>query len=119
VRRAAPEGFPRAARLRKRSEFLRVQQRGKKVVAGPLVGLALPSGASTARLGVTVSSKVGNAVIRARVRRHLREFFRRHRAGLPPLDLVVIARSEASRASGAELRAAFAALLSSLDRNFA
>ena len=115
---AARKGFPRAARIRKRADFLRVQQRGRKLVSGPLVGLALPSGGTPARLGLTVSSKVGNAVVRARVKRHLREAFRAQRAGCPPVDLVVIARPEAAEAIGLELRQAFTALLGSLERHF-
>ena len=43
ARAGAAEGFPRSARIRKRADFLRVQQRGKKVTSGPLVGLILPA----------------------------------------------------------------------------
>lgn len=55
------------------------------------------------RLGVTVSRKVGNAVVRNRVKRRIREWFRREGAQQAPgLDLVVIARPPAARlASGA------------------
>jgi ribonuclease P protein component len=116
ARSVAAEGFPRSARIRKRADFLRVQQRGKKLSAGPLVGLILPSSTPTARLGLTVSSKVGNAVVRARVKRQLREVFRRRRHGCPAVELVVIARPAASQASAAELAAAFGALLSSLEK---
>jgi ribonuclease P protein component len=116
ARAGAAEGFPRSARLRKRADFLRVQQRGQKVISGPLVGLVLPGTAPTARLGLTVSSKVGNAVVRARVKRHLREVFRRRRAACPAVELVVIARPAAKEASGKELAAAFNELLSSLQR---
>ena len=112
----AAEGFPRSARLRKRAEFLRVQQQGKKLTSGPLVGLVLPGAGPTARLCLTVSSRVGNAVVRARVKRQLREVFRRRRAHCPPVELVVIARPAAGVASTRELAAAFAALLSSLER---
>jgi ribonuclease P protein component len=118
ARAGAAEGFPRSARIRKRADFLRVQQRGKKISAGPLVGLALPAAGPTARLGLTVSSKVGNAVVRARVKRQLRELFRRRRASCRPVDLVVIARPPACAATSAELSEAFAALLSSLERLF-
>lgn len=49
------------------------------------------------RLGITVSRRVGNAVVRNRVKRHVREWFRRARPGLQPdLDVVVIARREAA-----------------------
>jgi ribonuclease P protein component len=45
------------------------------------------------RLGLTVSSRVGNAVARNRVKRWLREIFRHHRNALPPgVDVVLIAR---------------------------
>jgi ribonuclease P protein component len=116
ARAGAAEGFPRSARIRKRADFLRVQQRGKKVSVGPLVGLILPASGPTARLGLTVSSKVGNAVVRARVKRQLREVFRRRRHSCPAVELVVIARPAAREASSGELAAAFGALLSSLER---
>lgn len=45
------------------------------------------------RMGVTVSSRVGNAVTRNRIKRLLREIFRAHRAELlPPQDIVIIAK---------------------------
>lgn len=45
------------------------------------------------RLGVTASRKVGNAPIRGRVRRLVREYFRRNRTAFdPPRDVLVIAR---------------------------
>ena len=115
-RAGAAEGFPRSARIRKRADFLRVQQRGKKVSSGPLVGLVLPGTGPIARLGLTVSSKVGNAVVRARVKRQLREVFRRRRLQCPPVELVIIARPSAREASSAELAKAFGVLLSSLER---
>jgi len=111
--------FPKEARLRKRPEFLRVQDRGEKVAQGPLVILALRSPSGSSRLGVTVSSKVGNAVTRVRIRRHVREFYRQHRGEFPEgVDVVVIARGSAKQASGASLRAALQALLPHLNRRF-
>jgi ribonuclease P protein component len=110
--------FPKASRLRKRREFLAVQQ-GKESVqvsAACLLALALPNGTDHARLGLTVSSKVGNAVTRNRIRRQLREWFRAHIDELPKgFDVVVIARNSAATASHADLGRAFgqvAALLS-------
>jgi ribonuclease P protein component len=50
-------------------------------------------GIPTARLGVVTSKKVGNAVVRSRVRRLLRESFRLHQHELKgPVDLVLVAR---------------------------
>jgi len=53
-----------------------------------------------ARLGITVSRRVGSAVARARVKRRVREWFRRTRDALQSgKDLVVIARAGAAEAS--------------------
>ncbi len=56
------------------------------------------------RLGVTVSRKVGSAVIRNRIKRLIREAFRLQRHRLPQtLDLVVVAKRAAREATYAEL----------------
>lgn len=56
------------------------------------------------RLGITVSRRVGGAVVRTRVKRRLREWFRRHREMFPPgNDYVVIARPSAATVSTDEL----------------
>ncbi|MFN7132225.1 MAG: ribonuclease P protein component, partial [Myxococcales bacterium] len=74
----------RRQRLQKRGEFRRVQDRGQRYTSGTLILLILPNAAGHRRLGVTVSSKVGNAVARNRVKRWFREVFRKHRNLLPP-----------------------------------
>jgi ribonuclease P protein component len=84
--------LPKAARLRRRREFLQIQQRGRRLYAGEVLVLAIESGGSGPRIGITVSSKVANAVGRNRVKRWVREAFRAVRPDLPPVDLVVIAR---------------------------
>ncbi len=85
--------LPKAARLRRRREYLLAQQRGRRLYTGEVVVLALDSGAGRPRIGITVSSKIANAVRRNRVKRWLREAFRGIRDTLPPVDLVVIARA--------------------------
>ncbi len=91
----------KAARLRRRREFLEVQQRGTRLYAGDVIVLARDSGGDRPRIGITVSSKIANAVERNRVKRWVREAFRAVRGELPPVDLVVIARSGA-KAMGLE-----------------
>ncbi len=62
------------------------------------------SGGAATRLGITVSRRVGGAVVRARVRRRLREWFRKNRVVFPTgNDYVVIARPMAARITAQEL----------------
>lgn len=69
-----------------------MQQRGRRLYSGEVLVLALEAGGTRARIGITVSSKIGNAVARNRVKRWVREAFRTVRDELPPVELVVIAR---------------------------
>jgi ribonuclease P protein component len=69
------------------------------------------------RLGLTVSRRVGHAVVRNRLKRRIREWFLRHRSMLPTgVDLVVIARAPAARLSWTELEADLCALVASEGR---
>jgi ribonuclease P protein component len=109
----------KSARLRKRREFLLVQNQGVKISAACLLALALPNGTDQARLGLTVSSKVGNSVTRNRIRRRLREAYRHRRALLPKgIDVVLIARQSAAQADTRELTAAFEVVVSQLNKRF-
>ena len=51
------------------------------------------------RLGLVVTRRLGKAVQRNRVKRLLREFFRRHQTGLPAFDLVIMAKKGAQALS--------------------
>jgi ribonuclease P protein component len=95
--------FPREARIRRSSEFKVIATAGRRLSSGSFVMLVGQSpAASQARLGVTVSRKVGNAVVRNRVKRRIREWFRRDgQALVAGRDVVVIARSAAANLSGA------------------
>lgn len=65
-----------------------------------------PSELPAARLGVTVTRKVGIAVIRNRIRRWVREAFRRERRGFAPgIDMVWVAKRSAATGSYAEVHA--------------
>ena len=92
----AEHTYPPAARLRKRPEFLRLKDAPRKFASRGILVVWQDNGLACARLGVTVSKKVGCAVIRNRVKRFVRETFRNSRLLLPAVDLNVIARSEAA-----------------------
>jgi len=70
-------GLPRSARVRKRGAFVEIQRDGKKTAGTALLMLVLPQRKpGPARLGLTVSRRVGGAVVRNRVKRYAREVFR-------------------------------------------
>ena len=85
-----------------------MQQRGRKLYAGEVLVLGLDAGRARPRIGITVSSKIANAVGRNRVKRWVREAFRAERAGLPAVDLVVVARRGATEMGLAGARRALA-----------
>jgi len=85
----------KSGRLTRRAEFLRVASKGKKAAIGGVVLQALPRpDTGPARLGFTVTKKVGNAVVRNRTRRRLKEAARLLLAARPVtgVDLVLIGR---------------------------
>ena len=100
--------FGAAARLHRSAEFLRLQRNGVRFQSPHFVLYAgnLDNDAEHVRLGVTVSRRIGNAVVRNRVKRRLREFFRTEmRASLPAgTSIVVIARSGADALEPATIR---------------
>jgi ribonuclease P protein component len=89
--------FPRTARVRRRREFTRIQGEGVRVHTSAFtIVAARRSRDERARLGLTVSKRVGNAVVRNRVRRLVKEIFRRLAGDLSEVDLVVIAKPGAA-----------------------
>ncbi len=91
----APDRKAPATRLTRRAEFLLVAGKGRKAPVPGLVLQALPrADDGPARLGFTVTKKVGNAVVRNRTRRRLREAARAVLAETPVrgVDLVLIGR---------------------------
>jgi ribonuclease P protein component len=101
-------------RILRTQDFKRVVKFGKRRVSGSFVVVMASNSSADARksdekrhrLGVTVSKRVGNAVVRNHVKRCIREWFRHARAGLPgQSEIVVIARRTARDLSGAEMAA--------------
>jgi ribonuclease P protein component len=85
----------RQQRLKQGRDFARVRREGQRLTCGCLAAnwQLLPAGMPT-RLGVVVGGRLGKAVIRSRIKRLLREAFRRHQRDLAqPADLVLVARA--------------------------
>ena len=106
----------RGARIRHRRDFLRVQKTGTRVHGQAFTVVAAPGATGRARVGCAVSKRVGNAVVRARVRRMIKETFRRVATRLPPADVVVIAKPFAAELVRRKLADVAAVLTPAMDR---
>src|SRR5262245_38162845 len=73
------ERFPKSSRIRRRDEFLRLQRLGRRSTGKCFVVITAKRIQGGSRLGITASRKVGGAVVRNRVKRLIREFFRRRK----------------------------------------
>lgn len=117
---SAPEvhfRFPRSCRLTARKQFLMVYDRGRRMGSRSLTLFGLPNSVETCRLGITVTRKFGSAARRNRVKRILRDVFRRRRGELAPgLDLVVNAHPSMRDRSLAEIEQEFMTTFSRLVR---
>lgn len=102
------EAAPQPGRLKRRAEFLRAAAKGRKAAIGGVVLQALPRDDSMpVRVGFTVTKKVGNAVVRNRTRRRLKEAARLllHERGLTGADLVLIGRESTRKRNFKALQA--------------
>ncbi len=112
------ESLLREDRLRRRTDYLRCYEQGRRR-RGRLVTLFVVErepGATGPRLGITVTRKVGNSVIRHRIKRRVKEIYRRwsQRNQLPPSDILVHLRPQAGEADFATLQKELIQLLSQL-----
>lgn len=91
------QGFPKAERLLKRSEFLRLSSRSRKIHSQHFIILRGETSGLSTRIGITVSRKTGNAVARNRCKRLIREFFRLNKELFLSSDYNIIAKPGAAR----------------------
>lgn len=122
------EGFPPRLRIRRRREFLAVQRSGRKHHLSSFLVFVAPRkppladaspevsdldvGGPPTRLGITVTRKIGGAVVRNRIKRLVREVFRRQRRRFAGgLDMVWVAKRQAAAVAYEQVAADFETLL--------
>lgn len=98
--------------IKKRSDFLLAAASGKKFITNSLIlqmvkrSAAHPTTPETVRIGYTVTKKMGNAVIRNRIKRRLRESARLISAkhGQSGYDYVIVSRHKALTCNFSDLQ---------------
>ena len=117
LRVAQPEKFTRDDRLHHRREFEAVYSQGMRIPGRHFVLFILPNKLGRSRLGVTLSRKVGNAVVRNQARRRIRDIFRKRRDLLAAgYDVVVHTRPEIARQPRAILETKFEEAVGKFER---
>ena len=103
---------PSLSVIRKRSDFL-AANRGLRVARPGFVLLARPNDGQGKRYGITVTKKIGNAVVRNRMKRRFRELLWKALpdSGLPDHDHILIGREGGVERDFAQLREELGAAL--------
>ena len=97
--------------LKENRDFSRAYSRGSKAINHCMVLYARKNNKGINRFGITVSSKLGKAVVRNRIRRRLREIYRLNESRFRPgYDIVAVARYRAVSAKYSELSESFMTL---------
>ncbi|MBO0724053.1 MAG: ribonuclease P protein component [Blastocatellia bacterium] len=99
-------------------QFRRVYEQGQKIHTPFFSAFFLRNDAGERRYGITVTRKIGGAVVRNRCKRRLREIVRKHElcqpcaaSGYKGFDLVLNVKSELAKADFARLQESFARLM--------
>ncbi|MCL2365608.1 MAG: ribonuclease P protein component [Oscillospiraceae bacterium] len=101
--------------LKKNHEFKRLYNKGKSAASQCAVVYCRKNGSAENRLGITVSTKLGKAVQRNRIRRRLKEIYRLNEEKLATgYDIVVVARMKAKFSTYQELESSALSLFRKL-----
>lgn len=103
--------FPRSEHVLQRSEFLQIYDQGQKTVGRQFILYLVRDEGHERKFGIAVTRRVGNAVVRNRIKRYIREAYRHQR---PHLDMgirmVLVARPKAVKLTFHECQDAIAHL---------
>jgi len=113
---AAGERLLHRERLQRRTDYLKCYRTGRRRHGSLAIIYFAPNQLGHPRLGITASRKVGKAVTRQRLKRRIKEIYRRwqDRGQLPALDLVVHLKPEAGKSDFPALRTELTRLFSGL-----
>lgn len=111
-------GLQKTDKLLKRGQFVYLSRKADSVADRLFVVAFSENLLDRPRLGITVTRKIGNAVVRNRIKRIVRQYFRtnRHRLG-GNFDINVIARKSAAGASSKEMFASLEKLFCKIRGN--
>ena len=102
--------------LKKNHEFRRLYNKGKSAASQCVVVYCRRNGKTENRLGLTVSTKIGGAVQRNRIRRRLKEIYRLNEHTLRSgYDVVIVARTRSRYAGYKEIETSVLSLFRKLD----
>ncbi len=85
----------KAYRIKKNADFQRIYKKGHSVANRQFVVYTCNKEIDHFRLGISVSKKLGNAVLRNKIKRAIRENFKVHKSHILAKDIIVIARQPA------------------------
>lgn len=112
TQKASSLKFPKTLRLRTRREFLRLQKSGQRIVGKLICVDYRLTDSEKPKLGITASSRYGDAPERSRFKRLAREAFRTSLESLPPnIEINVVPRQRAKGASSTQVRTELLSLL--------
>lgn len=99
-------------RIRKRKDFLFLYKKGNRYRGRYFSLIYLPNNLEFCRMAVVASKKIGNAVMRNRIKRWMRDLFRRNKDLLKnPVDIIIVAKKEAQDASWSKLKEDYVAAI--------
>ena len=117
VAKGISERFPHCHRIVRSRDYSAIYKTGKRIHSGKFVLFGRENEAGHARLGITVSRKIGCASIRNRIKRLFREIFRRSSTEIPDnFDFVINAKSGCAGADLRQLREEFIAATRRISR---
>ena len=94
----------KAYRIKKNSDFQTIYRHGKSCANRQFVIYTFKNDETHFRLGISVSKKIGNTVVRNRIKSGIRENFKVHKDDMIAKDIIVIARQPAKDMSALEIQ---------------